>query len=325
MSSAVSGVFKGMSDAEREEAQDPLLRQALEWLVRLRDEGATPAEREGFAAWLAEGEAQQRAWQAAEALWARFDCVAVELGRDGRRRGAPAGVGRRALLGGFSLAVLGAAAWWATRPGRWADLKTAPGELRRVVLADGSTLELGSHTALSHDFTALQRRLTLHRGEIHVTVAADARPFLVTALGGETRALGTRFNLRALDGEVTVTVAEHAVLVTLDGASETVTEGWQVAYRDRVLMAPAPADLSQAEAWREGRLVFRNTPLRRVLGELERYRVGSILLLDEAVGEIPVTAVFRAADGDAALETIAATLPVRLVWASDLLVLVMAR
>ncbi|WP_204351324.1 FecR domain-containing protein, partial [Serratia marcescens] len=59
---------------------------------------------------------------------------------------------------------------------------------------------------------------------IFVTVTPDpARPFVVQAGRGTTRALGTAFDVRG-DGEgARIVVTEHAVRVAYAGAGETAT------------------------------------------------------------------------------------------------------
>ena len=37
-------------------------------------------------------------------------------------------------------------------------------------------------------------------------------------------------------------------------------------------------------AWRKGQLVFRQTPLAEVVGEINRYRSGRIMLMNDALG-----------------------------------------
>src|SRR3546814_17289373 len=74
-------------------------------------------------------------------------------------------------------------------------------------LADGSSIELGSDSALSVALGNRQRVVTLYKGEAFFTVAADAgRPFVVQAAGGSAQALGTAFNIKTVEGMAIVTV-----------------------------------------------------------------------------------------------------------------------
>lgn len=294
----------------KEYETDPIYMEALEWFVRIKDEKASPEDRRAFAEWIAADPAHAAAYERAQALWDRFDIVKPEYERL-RKAGR---IGRRdLLLGGLAAAIVAPGAYFLTRPGVFADHTTGIGERRTVTLPDGSTVELGSYSSLSVDFTGHERRLTLHRGQGFFVVAPDvSRPFLVDAGAGETRALGTQFDVKFIGDAVTVTVAEHSVSVQLPAAEPVeIAEGWQVSYSAEGIEPAQRVDVETAQAWRRDRIVFEDVPLRTVLRELERYRRGRIVLMDDSIGDIPVTAIFETRQAGAALRTIASTLPVR--------------
>ncbi len=284
---------------------DPVHLEAMRWFVLMKDEAVDPAERRAFEAWLRTGPEQALAYERAQALWSRFDAVGPAYERMGVRRG----LGRRAMVLGVGAAAVGGTVFYGlSRP----DHATGVGERREVRLPDGSLAELGSRSALSVDFSARRRTLVLHRGEAFLAPVADLdRPFVVKALEGTTRALGTRFNVKISDGRVAVAVEQHAVAVAAGGAERTLGEGMQVAYDRLGLGATRPVDLKQVLAWRRDRILFQDVPLRAVLVELERYRRGRIVLTDRAIGEVPVTAVFDVRDADRALDIVAQSLPIR--------------
>ena len=107
-------------------------------------------------------------------------------------------------------------------------------------------------------------------------------------------------------------MAEHSVAVSTAGGRVVVEQGQQVRYGQQRLGAVGAADLGRVEAWRRDRLVFHEAPLGEVIADLERYRGGRIVVTDSAVREIPVTAVFDALQAEAALDTIASSLPIRM-------------
>jgi transmembrane sensor len=294
----------------KEYETDPIYMEALEWFVRIKDEKARPEDRRAFSEWIAADPGHAAAYERAQALWDRFDIIKPEYERL-RKSGR---IGRRdLLLGGLAVAILGPGAYVLTRPGIFADYTTDIGERSTVTLSDGSTVELGSYSSLSVDFTEQERRLTLHRGQGFFTVAPDAsRPFIVHAGAGATRALGTQFDVKLTDDAATITVVEHAVSVRLPAGDPVEIEaGWQVRYNTDGLEAAHRVDVETAQAWRKDRIVFEDAPLRTVLRELERYRRGRIVLMDASIGNIPVTAIFETRHADAALATIANTLPIR--------------
>ncbi len=295
-----------MNDKESE----PQFMEALEWFARMRDEKASESERNQFDCWLSASPDNAAAYERAKQLWDRFEIVKPEYERLQRRET----VGRRSvLLGAVSLFIIGSGGYMATRTSFFADHSTAPGERQTFTLPDGSTAEIGSHSAFSIRYTTKERRIALLRGQAFLSVAADAtRPFIVEAGGGTVRALGTRFDVNLLDNDVIVTVVEHSVLISTTNRTPVILkEGWQVTYDGSGIASPHQIDISTVQAWRDDRIVFEDVPLRRVLKELERYRRGRIVLVDDTIGDIPVTTVFETRRAAEALRIIAETLPIR--------------
>jgi len=299
----------------------PLIEQALHWLVVLREED-TPQSRADFESWLATGPEHQAAWQRAQHVWGRAGILEPALRADAvmqavpRRRPLHGMASRWLPLAAAACLLLAWAGYVASSASLLADHRTARAEQRSVTLADGSQLQLGSATALSVEMEAGARIVTLYKGEAHFSVAPDAaRPFIVRAAGGETRALGTAFDVKTLGdaGGAVVTVTEHAVAVKApDGGTVRANEGQQVRYGSSGVSEARAVDVSAATAWRRNRLVFYDAPLAEVVADLERHRTGRILITDERLKALPVTAVFDTAQTDAAIETIASRLPVKL-------------
>lgn len=231
----------------KDDETDPIFMEALEWFARMQDEKASESDRHHFAQWLKAHPDHARAYDRAASLWGRFDIVKPEYERL-RRRDA---IGRRGvLLGAAAIVTVGAAGYLATRPGLLADHATGVGERRTFTLPDGSTAEIGSHSAFSLRYTTGERRIVLLRGQGFFSVAADAtRPFIVEAGGGTVQALGTRFDVNLIDDDVTVTVVEHSVLVaTPNRVPVRIEEGWQVSYDHNGVAAPHRVDIGVAQA-----------------------------------------------------------------------------
>lgn len=303
-----------------EEATDPVVMEALEWFVRMRDHKANAIDRRAFDVWLAADETHVAAWQRAETLWKRFDIAQPEFDRARHSHV----LSRRNILLGSIVAAAGGGLFMLGSADLVADFATGVGERKTFALADGSTVELGSDSVLSVRFTDGARELVLHRGQGFFDVTADSRrPFIVRVTDGTVKALGTRFDVKYVGDVVTAAVSKHAVLVQAGSSPELrIDDGWQVSYSRDGLTKPTPANLEAIEAWRRDRLVFQDAPLRRVLAELERYRRGRIVLMDKHAGDIPVTAIFDTKQPDSALRTIADTLPIRVFFATNYLVFV---
>lgn len=305
----------------QDESTDPVVLEALEWFVRMRDEKASAEDRRSFEAWLAEDPAHAAALARAEALWQRFDIVKPELELLRRSQGPFSR--RNVILGGAAVLIGAGALYLRGRDDLFADYTTDIGERRSVSLEDGSSVELGSYSALSVDFMPAARRVRLHRGQAFFKASADAaRPFLVDASNAVIEALGTSFDVKYVDDLVTVVVSEHAVMARGAFPAVTVAQGWQISFGRSGQPALSRADLAAAGAWRRDQIIFQDVPLRRVLAEIERYRRGRIVLMDGSLGAIPVTAIFSAKQPENALQTLADTLPIRLFRAGPLLTIV---
>lgn len=303
--------------------QDSVMDEARQWFVLLQDVAATAADRQAHQAWLDRDPAHRAAWARVVLLWSRMDETVSALRATAMppRPASRQAWTRRAA----AVAVILGAGYAVARSGFAADYETGTGEQRTILLSDGSTAELGGDSALTLAFDSGIRRVRLLRGEAFFQVAPDAeRPFVVAAEAGETRALGTEFRVGLRADTVVVSVIRHAVSVRWAGQEAvTLDEGQEVRYGAAGLGPVHAADGAAARrALREGRLFFEEAPLGEVLADLGRYRRGRIVILDDGIAEIPVSGAFRTDAVDAALETIAATLGLRITRLTGLLVLV---
>lgn len=302
------------------------LEQAAEWFALLRSGEATADERRRWQTWLERAQENRTAWGYVERISSQFQPVQSSPGRDAAAKGYCAAnsrmARRRQML--FGLAVLsgtglsGLAAWRLTPlPGvvlAWAaDHRSATGEVRRIGLADGSVVWLGTGSAFDEDYSDGLRRLRLLAGEILIQTAADpARPFVVNTPQGRVRALGTRFTVRLEGDETLVAVYKGAVeaRTAVTGSTRVVQTGEQTRFTDATLGATQSADPAR-EAWSRGILVTNNTPLADVASELQRYR-GGVLRVAPEIANLPVIGSYPATDPDRALAMLEAVLPIRI-------------
>ncbi|WP_018388465.1 FecR family protein [Ancylobacter sp. FA202] len=301
---------------------DTTFEAASRWHARLREPAANAQTHAAFQAWLADDPAHFEAYEQAERLWAAMGGAAggrrdeaaitalVESAAPRRRLG-------RGLVAGLLLCLsLGGAEW--VRRGGLDDLRAdhiaAIGEHRTIQLDDGSVVELNTDTALAVDLKPGQRRVRLFRGEAFFQVASDPqRPFLVSTGEGEVRVTGTSFNVRLRDDVTEVGLVEGAVSLTAAAdpdASLRLSPGEEGVLTSSGLgqVRPFPADT--ATAWRRGQMVFFRAPLGELIGELNRYQRGRILILSERVRALPVTGVFDTSDPASVIDMIEATLGV---------------
>lgn len=288
---------------------DPLIREALAWLVHLNSGEQKPEDEAKFAAWQAASEDHRRAAAKAKSIWQQMGPALVRQ-RKSRKRTIP--VILAAIVGlsatAFMAGVFGPPASY------FADHRSSTGEIRSVVLRDGSEVDLDTGT--SFDVSDGGRTITLYTGQVFIKVKPGAKPFTVAAGRVRTQALGTAFAVRCDRGRATILVAESAVRVTESYRGQSgpvdVAAGRVVTVsRGTGITTPESADVEALLAWRQGELLFTKQPLSEVVAEIDRYRRGRILVLGSDIQRLPVTGNADLSDIDAFLESLQAALPVK--------------
>nr|WP_312971508.1 FecR domain-containing protein [Pseudomonas sp.] len=298
-----------------------LLAQAREWRVLLHSGRATAADHLAAKAWRERSPAHEQAAGEVDRLWALLG--QVEQPANPRTLPPPRRRSARWAVPLASAALLLLALW--LPQGAWlrwyADVATAPGEVRTVELEDGSILTLNGATALDWTLGDGRRTVRLYRGEVDLQVAKDAsRPFIVEAGPARIRVTGTRFDVDYDGRDVVLAVTEGQVQAS-DAASQPLAVGanQQVHWRADRIQQVQPLDARQQLAWQRGKLVFRAQPLSEVFAALEHSQRQRVIFLDDSVRELKVTGVFAHDDPQAVLRAIESNLPVRLVRLPGLL------
>lgn len=310
---------------------------AADWAVRLQAGGLSAVEQAQLAQWQAADPRHPEALAFARQTWEalgelRLDPELAGTAPPRRQAGRPAAhrVRRRRLLprvASAAVLVLAVALGWLQGPQALlylqADYLTGKGQVRSVQLADGSTVELDSDSAIGLDFSDEKRQVQLLAGsavfDVAPMVGEEKRPFIVRSAGGQTRALGTRFVVgRESDQQAWVGVLQHSVAVSLDAPAQggtgeqVVQQGQSVRYDPQSgVVALDGLDLQRATSWRRGVLVFDRQPLGVVVERLNRYRPGRVVLANRALAQRQVSAVFRLDMLDAALVTLTQELQVQ--------------
>ena len=290
--------------------------EAIEWIVKLKSGRATPADEAEFQKWRSQSAEHEAAAREADLLWHGVGAAGDRFRSDARKQ-ARAKLTRRTILGGAGLILAGAGlnATGVLGPHLFADFTTGIGEKRTVDLVDGSSAVLNGNTALSADFNAMQRELTLYQGEATFTVKPDpGRPFVVDANGGRVRAVGTVFDvdIRSTGTAVTVLDGEVSVATSLPSSgSVNARANQRIRYTPAGAPSPAEAvDAAVETAWRRGKLIFNGRPLSDVVAEIQRHRRGTIVLASSRLRSLEVTGVFEINDPESILRTIDETLDV---------------
>ncbi|MCG8440886.1 MAG: FecR domain-containing protein, partial [Caulobacterales bacterium] len=203
-------------------------------------------------------------------------------------------------------------------------------------LADGTTVELNTDTALEVDYQRRVRRLRLLNGEAVFEVARDPeRPFAVYA--GETvaQALGTAFIIRLNERVTELAVIEGAVefskVVSVDEAPESapgeapsradieaipiVVRAGQAltsqaiptvarAERPIALAAVTPLELRRRMSWTEGMFDFSDTSLEDVVDQINRHNRFRVEIADASLRELEFGGMFPIGDTESLWEAL---------------------
>ena len=183
------------------------------------------------------------------------------------------------------------------------NYKVNPGVKGMIVLPDGSEVILNSASTLR---TPAQfengKRVVELEGEGYFKVESNPDwPMYVKTLKGVTvKVTGTEFNLSTYsdDAALKLTLVRGKVSL-LDEKNETevaVRENEEVVVGAKAkLEKPThkPADLRLNTSWKDGYLVFDNTPIREVIKKMERWYGVEITVADSKVMNNTFTASFR--------------------------------
>lgn len=297
--------------------------EAIAWFTLLESGEVRADDYHSFARWRALSPAHEQAFDHINGLWNDLDGLQPEMFTQAivqkpmlqTSSTHKEGLSRWAVsLCGLLLFIVGGVMWTPDYLLQFAsDYRTGTGEQKSFTLADGSQVMLDAGSALSVDYSAKTRQLTLYQGRAYFTVAADKqRPFVVASGDGKSQALGSEFELYHTDQAVAVTVFESAVQVSIATQAARLIAGQRLDYSGETgLSQPRDVDLRQAGAWRRGRLVFTDRPLSEVIDEINRYRQGFIVIIDESLRDFSVSGVFDLTRPDAILETLVEVLPIR--------------
>lgn len=177
-------------------------------------------------------------------------------------------------------------------------------ERATITLSDGTRVTLAPQTTLTvaSNFGATTRRVSVDGEAYFQVVHSTGAPFTVNAGGAVARVLGTSFVVRkfASDGVTRVVVADGKVAVrALHAPESNFAQGVLTASTMAVISDSGAVTLTSGVsvddyvAWTDGRLVFRDTPLRDVVAELTRAYGVTITATDSSLvnRQITLTAI----------------------------------
>jgi transmembrane sensor len=254
-----------LSVTQNEKPGREALAQASVWLARLRADDCTPEDQRNFAAWLAEASTHRSAF---ETVTAAFD-------------------------------MAGAAAtdhWPRTPPmedeGELEPVSAVPASRRSFLLGAGIVAVGGGAIGWQAAFAGAietrvrepwlrERRLNLQRGRISVQVPENAQAFRIDADAHVIRGNAMDADVRWENGGLTVSVVRGTLSVSNKGGAPVRLSEGQRLLPSGMIDLPTMGALT---AWRDGQLVFVDTPLADACAELNRYDRTRLIPAPDAAG-----------------------------------------
>lgn len=315
-----------MIEQQSTDEDERLSAEAAYWCARLHDVDCTNEERQAFARWIAAEPSHQHEYDAMLVIWQLADQLSPahaptprhSPARPRRQRSAwrTARMATAAMLGAVTIWLGG---WSAGLLPAQAGYYTAQETPRKVMLADGSRVQLNSHSRLIFATFRDRRSVWLKSGsEGYFEVAHNSeQPFSVLTDNGQVRVTGTRFNVWTDDRQMLVSLLEGAVVVSppngVQSAQAQLSPGMQARYRQGSNQIDVEhASTTSAIAWIEGKLVLDDLTLSAALPLINRYLEQPVRLGDTASGNLRIGGIYRTDDLKALIESLPTVLPIEL-------------
>lgn len=275
--------------------------EAAHWFAKA-DRGPLSADdRKAFLEWL-EAPGNAEAYQNTADAWSTLGAAKGADGLMAMRAAAlrdASGVSRRRTIFGLAGAAAaasagGVAVMMASAVG--ATIRTGPGERLTAPLPDGSSVTLAPLSTVRVQYDDKRRRVRLVEGQAYFDVRpAPDRPFQLVVGDEHAQGAGGRFQVTKQGETAQILIEDGALDVAApgQGALRRLTTGQMISGPAGARPVVA-ANLEELTAWREGRLVFSDTPLPQVAAAFNRYSSDQLSLAPDArLDDIRISGSFR--------------------------------
>lgn len=279
--------------------------EAARWVARMDGAEWSEAEEAELGSWLDADPRRQGALLQAQAAWATLDDLSAAADEEDALPfdGRVAHSGRRRFLIGGGAAIAASLAGGAFLVGTGARYGTEIGEIRRVPLADGSTMVINTASQATVDLERARRLVRIRQGELWFQVAKDTkRPFVVEAGRIRVQAVGTAFAVRRRDTGADIFVTEGVVEAWAEDATAPrirIAAGEHAFVSDNAAVLRSPASASsvyRALAWREGKIDLAGVSLADAAAEFNRYNHRQLVIVDPGIARESFDGTLRTDD-----------------------------
>jgi transmembrane sensor len=177
-------------------------------------------------------------------------------------------------------------------------VSTSPGEIKKVVLPDGSLVWLNSASSIRYPTTFNdQERVVNLSGQAWFDVQhADKVPFLVHSASFTTSVLGTAFDIRDYPGEQNKVVSVQRGKVKVQAGYKTLAtleKGKQVKVTAGNSILQQPIDTSAIAGWKQGDLIYQDETLASIIADLQRVYKDSVVIKNTSLANTKATSSFN--------------------------------
>ena len=183
------------------------------------------------------------------------------------------------------------------------NVKVPRGMKKRVVLPDNTTVWLNVESTLKYPQHFGKTRTVYLTGEAYFEVTKDAKhPFIVSTPKLNVKVLGTGFDVSAYPDESQVkTTLVHGCIMAYHTNEKGVVEhqvvlsaGEQAVFSlSKGRFTIKKVDTKVYTSWKDGNLVFKDTPLSEVIKKINRWYNVDMIANDKGIEQFDYTADFE--------------------------------
>lgn len=304
--------------------------QAITWVVRLTSGEISQHELSQFHAWRLADSRHESALNQARQLWVSLGTPLEHTALSGGPQDWSESEKRRHFLRwqtmlpitALLLVMSGLGQTWLTH---WRyDQSTGVGEQRELQLDDGNRMWLDTDSAADLWKHAGQQFIRLARGEAFFDVTRSPHNALVVETdNGEVKAHGATFAIQRTSDDMVVTVELGEAKILRKNLPSVIVQANQQAHirNDSAIPEVITLNASQALAWRNGQLMFRNQRLSDILDVLKRYDKRVMLYRDSNLSQIRLNAIIDVSHLDDWYDGLEKVLPVNIKRVGPVIVL----
>jgi len=330
-----------MTEQHNENQANTVSNQAREWLIYLYSGETTQKKRDEFVIWVNKNDVNRQAFSQSYKVWQTIGATdsAVEwLVQYAIRKPAslPTKKSKTILtksalwLSGIAASALLLVANNTVQTPKTMKVMapeivfTSPiGENKTVTLSDGTAVTLAGNSSIFVDINQNERRISLRKGSAYFDVTHDSeRVFSVSAQHTEVRVRGTAFEVEySTDNELKISVQRGLVdvadLPEHGSKDEKVVqlhpnEQLRADIHGAFINGVTHFDPETEFSWLNARLIYDNIPLKNVIVDINRYVTKPIIISDESINHLPITASFTFDQIDSVLAGLVAAYPIKL-------------